>query len=230
MKISAIIPAAGSGSRYNHTKNKLLEKLKGIPVIAHTLMKISSVEEIDEIIVCTSEDLKEKIAEIAEKYKIPKIKKIILGGKNRQQSVFNGLLELEQPDTLKFALIHDGARPLVSAGIIKEAIETAVKKGASIVAVPTKDTIKRIDSSTGEVIETIERQELWNVQTPQVFKTNEILGVHQGFKDESLTDDAALMEKAGYKIFVCMGSYKNIKITTEEDFKIAESFMDSEVK
>ncbi len=225
MKVSAIIPAAGSGKRYSNSKNKLLEELKGIPVIARTLMTIDSVEEIDEIIVCTSGGLKGKIAEIVEKYAVSKVKKIVLGEETRQKTVFNGLQVLETAKNPHLVLIHDGARPLVTAGIIRNSIRTAVEKGACIVAVPAKDTVKRVDPETGEVIETIERRGLWNVQTPQVFNANDILGVHQGFRGENLTDDAALMEKAGYGVFVCDGSYKNIKITTAEDLEIAESYL-----
>ncbi len=226
MKISAIIPAAGSGSRYSKIKHKLLEELKGVPVIVHTLRAISAVDEINEIIVCASEDLLDKIELLVRIYKIPKVKKVILGGETRQKSVFKGLKELETSTKPDFVLIHDGARPLISAEIIKDSIAMAVKKGTSIAAVPVKDTIKRINSSTEEIIETLDRQELWNIQTPQVFKFDEILRVHEAFKGANLTDDSALMEKAGYKVFVCMGSYKNIKITTEEDLSSAESFMD----
>jgi len=225
MKITAIIPAAGTGSRYSNKKNKLLENLKGIPVIIHTLRVISSVDEITEIIICTSMDLQDQIHNLIREYNIPKTKKIILGGQTRQQSVFNGLREIKNTGEFNLVLIHDGARPLVSQEIIRESISTALKKGAAIAAVPAKDTIKKINPDTGEVIETVDRQSLWNVQTPQVFRLNDIFGVHQAFKGDNMTDDSALMEKAGYKVYVCMGSYKNLKITTEEDLKIAEGFI-----
>ena len=225
MNVVAVIPAAGTSSRYNPQKNKLLEEIKGIPVIIHTLRVISSVNEIDEIVIPTSKKLIEKISDLIKEYEIPKIKKIILGGRTRQESVFIGLKEFES-DKPDWALIHDAARPLVSPEIISSSIMTAVKKRASIVAVPVKDTIKKIDGATGEIIETVERQNLWNVQTPQVFKYSDILGVHEGFNGENLTDDSALMEKAGFKVFVCEGSYKNIKITTREDLEIAKNLMD----
>lgn len=228
MAVSAIIPAAGAGSRYSRSKNKLLEEICGIPVIAKTLMSVSSVEQINEIIVCTSRELKAEIEKIVEQYQVPKIKKIIPGGKTRQESVYNGLQELESYELLNFVVIHDGARPLVSAEIIKETIKKVREKGAVIAAVPAKDTIKKIDPVSCEVIETIDRQGLWNVQTPQVFKYNDILGVHEGFKGENLTDDSALMEKAGYKVWVCMGSYENIKITTQEDIAIAQSIVEKQ--
>ncbi|HSA06188.1 MAG TPA: 2-C-methyl-D-erythritol 4-phosphate cytidylyltransferase [Candidatus Gastranaerophilales bacterium] len=229
MKISAIIPAAGSGERYSSFKHKLLEEVNGIPVIIHTINAISAVEEIEDIIICASLDLIEKISEEVKKNNVLKVKKIILGGKTRQESVFKGLKELNkliEPDKKPdFVLIHDGARPLISVDVIKNTILTALEKNACITAVPVKDTIKRVNNLTGEVIETLNRQELWQIQTPQVFRFAEILKAHELFEGENLTDDSALMEKAGYKVFVSEGSYKNIKITTEEDFKIIQAFL-----
>ena len=213
MKISAIIPAAGTGSRYSATKRKLLEELGGIPVILRTLDAISSVKEITEIVVCTSS---EEISNLI------KCHKTIPGGKTRQESVFNGLKALSNPDLV---LIHDGARPLISPKIIRNSINIAAQKGAAIVAVPAKDTIKRVNPNTGEVIETLNRKELWNIQTPQVFRYADLLKAHETYAGQDFTDDAALMEKAGHKVFVVQGSYKNLKITTEEDFKIAQSLL-----
>ncbi|OGI03288.1 MAG: 2-C-methyl-D-erythritol 4-phosphate cytidylyltransferase [Candidatus Melainabacteria bacterium GWF2_37_15] len=213
MKISAIIPAAGTGSRYSTTKHKLLEELGGIPVILRTLEAISSVKEITEVVVCTSSP---EISNLLQGYKT------IPGGKTRQESVFNGLKALTNPDLV---LIHDGARPLISPKIIRNSISIAAKKGAAIVAVPAKDTIKRVNPGTGEVIETLNRKELWNVQTPQVFRYADLLKAHEIFAGQDFTDDAALMEKAEHKVFVVQGSYKNLKITTEEDFKIAQSLL-----
>ena len=213
MKISAIIPAAGTGSRYSATKHKLLEELGGIPVILRTLETISSVKEITEIVVSTSS---EEISNLIKNYKTTP------GGKTRQESVFNGLKALSSPDLV---LIHDGARPLISPKIIRNSISIAAQKGAAIVAVPAKDTIKRVNPSTGEVIETLNRKELWNVQTPQIFRYADLLKAHETFASQVFTDDAALMENAGHKVFVVQGSYKNLKITTEEDFRIAQSLI-----
>lgn len=205
MKISAIIPASGSGTRYNPGKNKLLEDLNGIPVINRTLQIISEIKEITEIVVCSSLEFKGY--------------KVVPGGKTRQESVFNGLKALDNPD---FVLIHDGARPLITQEIIRNAINQAVAKGSAVVAVPAKDTIKRVNPTSLEVIETFNREELWNIQTPQIFRYNDILKAHKALEGQNYTDDAALMEKTGHKVFITMGSYKNIKITTEEDLGIAK--------
>lgn len=223
MKISAVIPAAGSGSRYSKNKNKLLETLDTMPVIIHTLCVISSIEEISEIVVCTSKDLLQDIKDLIAEYKIEKVAKVILGGETRQESVCIGVKNCSECD---FVLIHDGARPLISAEIIENSIKTAKEKRATIVAVPTKDTIKRADKNL-EIIDTLNRSELWNVQTPQVFRYEDILQAHERFKHESLTDDSALIEKMGIKVTITQGSYKNIKITTQEDLKIAQILKDS---
>ncbi|MDD3012345.1 MAG: 2-C-methyl-D-erythritol 4-phosphate cytidylyltransferase [Candidatus Gastranaerophilales bacterium] len=224
MKITAIIPAAGSGSRYSSNKNKLLENLDGLPVLVRTLKVIASVQEINNIIICTSEDLIAEINTIIKNFNIEKVSKVILGGKTRQESVFNGLKAASEfnPDLV---LIHDGARPLVTEEIIKNAIECAKSKGTAIVAVQAKDTIKRVNISTNQIIETLDRELLWNIQTPQIFKYNELLEAHRKFEGMNLTDDSALIEKLDLPAFVVMGSYSNIKITTKEDLLYAEMLL-----
>lgn len=226
MKISAIIPAAGSGSRYSKNKNKLFEKINGIPVIVHSLIKIASVSRINEIIICSSEDVNADIVDLIKEYNIQKDIKVIKGGKTRQESVFNALKCL-QNDSCDFVLIHDGVRPLITNQIIDNAIDLAINKGAVIVAVPTKDTIKKVQTQSSQVIETVDRSNLWNVQTPQIFKYQDIFNAHIKFENQDFTDDSALMEKSGIPVFIVEGSYKNIKITTEEDLLVANVFMNN---
>jgi 2-C-methyl-D-erythritol 4-phosphate cytidylyltransferase len=226
MKITAIIPAAGTGSRYDRYKNKLLENLDGIPVIVRTLRTISSINSLNNIIICTSEDLLPEITSIVKEYNITAAE-VIIGGETRQESVFKGLNAAKEfePD---FILIHDGARPLISKDIIENAIKCASIKGAAIVAVPTKDTIKRVDINTNRIIETINREELWNIQTPQIFKYQDLLDAHNMFENMNLTDDSALIEKANLPAYVVLGSYSNIKITTKEDLLYAEMLLKRE--
>ncbi|OGI23514.1 MAG: 2-C-methyl-D-erythritol 4-phosphate cytidylyltransferase [Candidatus Melainabacteria bacterium RIFOXYA12_FULL_32_12] len=223
MKISAIIPAAGSGTRFGSNKNKLLENINGMPVIIHTLQTISSIDAINEIIICTSDNIIDEIKNLVSKYNISKVKQVILGGVTRQESVFKGLKTLNNPDIV---IIHDGARPLITRDIIENSIKTATEKGAAIVAVPTKDTIKRVNKEN-RIIETLNREELWNIQTPQVFNYKDILEAHIKFQGQNFTDDSALIEALGMPSYTVMGSYKNIKITTQEDIKIAEVFITS---
>lgn len=221
MKISAIIPAAGSGSRYDSNQNKLLEDLNGELVLIRTLKTIDKIDNLQEIVICTSIDIIEIIENQIAKNKFKNEIKIILGGKTRQESVYNGLKVCDNPDLV---LIHDGARPLIELNIIDNAIKTAIDKGAAIVAVPVKDTIKIADKS-GKIVSTPDRNTLWSVQTPQIFKYNQILDAHEQFKDIPVTDDSMLAEKAGIDVFISMGSYKNIKITTKEDIEFAKSLI-----
>lgn len=223
MKITAIIPAAGSGSRYSKVKNKLLESLNGMPVIINTLKTIADVNTINEIIISTSPDLIDEIKNIVEKYSIEKVKGVVLGGKTRQESVFLALKYINNnPD---FVLIHDAARPLISKEIISDSISTAIAKGACVVAVPVKDTIKSVNMSTNFIKSTLNRQELWSIQTPQVFNYSQLLNGHIKYCNESFTDDSGIIEKLNIPVQIVMGSYKNIKITTEEDLEIAKIFI-----
>lgn len=221
MKISAIIPAAGTGSRYSKNTNKLLEELNGETVITKTLKVIDSIENLQEIIICTSTDIIGKIQEETNNYEFKNKIKIILGGETRQQSVYNGLKECDNPD---FVIIHDGARPLIDNSTIDNCIKNAIDYGASIVAVPVKDTIKIADKN-GKVISTPDRSTLWSVQTPQIFSYKEILKAHQDFAQTPVTDDAMLAELSGIDVYITNGTYKNIKITTKEDIEFAKSLL-----
>lgn len=213
MKIAAIIAAAGSSSRFKNGQ-KLLFDLNGKTVIETTLKKFANHTMIDEIVVCTSENIIEDIKEIAKKF--PKVTKVILGGAQRQDSVLNGLKALNNPD---FVAIHDGARPLISAQIIEDTIKKAIAQGHATCAVQAKDTIKKVID--GKIIDTPNRQELWQVQTPQVFNYKEILEAHLKFQGQNFTDDTLLIEQTGKSVYIVNGCYKNIKITTPEDIEIA---------
>lgn len=219
MKITAIVPAAGSSSRFGADRNKLLEDIKGVPVIVRTLQAISGVSDVTEVIVCTSEGIIGEITHLIEKYNIPNTR-VILGGRTRQESVYKGLKSCSDTDIV---LVHDGARPLVKREIILNSIECAKQKGATIVAVQAKDTIKSVGADLS-VESTLDRSRLWNVQTPQVFCYSELLEVHEKFADQEMTDDSALIEKNGGKVYITRGEYSNIKITTAEDIAIAEYY------
>lgn len=221
MKISAIVPAAGSGSRFGINTNKLLEEIDGIPIIVRTLKVLSECDKIFEIIIPTSPNMTDILNEYVIKYHLNKVKKIILGGETRQESVFNALKACEKPD---YVLIHDGARPLISLNIINNAIKIALDKGSAVVAVPVKDTIKVVDNDI--IVDTPDRSTLWQVQTPQIFIYSDLLHAHEKFQHEFVTDDAALIEKIGNKVYIEMGSYKNLKVTTPEDLVIARALVE----
>lgn len=209
MKIKAIIPAGGSSSRYKG-KNKLLEILNGKPVILHSIDTINSIENIEEIIIPSSLELMPILEDILKNYDNVKA---IQGGKNRQESVYNGLKNCGECD---FVIIHDGARPLIKKPTILKCLESAYKNKAVIVAVKTIDTIKIVDENL-KIIETPNRENLWNVQTPQIFDYNLILSAHQKLAGQNYSDDAGLLEALGINVFVVEGEYSNFKITTEND-------------
>ena len=161
-----------------------------------------------------------EINELLFNYPFKKISAIVPGGKERQESVFLGLQAIENKDEI--VLVHDGARPFVKERYIHNLVERAANDGAAVLAVPVKDTIKRVKE--GLVDETIDREELWSIQTPQAFQLELLKDAHQrAIQDRVLgTDDASLLERQGQKVVIIEGDYDNIKITTKEDLIFAE--------
>ncbi len=221
---SLVIVSAGKGSRMKSDLNKQFLKIGNKEVIAHTIDKFYNNKNIDEIIIVIREDEKEFFQEnIINKYGYKNIK-IAFGGQERQDSVYNGLKEVDEKS--KIVLIHDGARPFVTNEIIKKSIECAKEYNCAIVGVPVKDTIKIVNEKN-DVCDTPNRSTLWSIQTPQVFNYSLIMKAHKKAKDDEYygTDDSMLMEYLGYDVKVVEGSYNNIKITTPEDLKIAEEIL-----
>ena len=213
---SAIITAGGSSSRFGKT-NKLLEKINSTEIIKYTVNTFLSVREIDEIIICANVLI---INDLKKMFNNPKIK-IIEGGKTRQESVFNGLNACVN---CNYVLIHDGARPMISPEIIKNAIKMVKEKHALTVATKTIDTIKQVDENL-KIVKTIDRSSLYNTQTPQVFEYNLIHEAHEKLKGHNFSDDAGMLEFLGHNVYVLEGDYKNIKITTQNDFEFAKIYL-----
>lgn len=223
--ISVIIPAAGTGSRMNTKINKQFILLNDKPVLAHTIEKFNNCKYVDEIIlVLKQNEIDYCRKEIIHKYKYNKVVKIITGGKERQDSVYNGLLEVSNNKSI--VLIHDGARPFITENDIINCIEGVIQYGCCVLGVPVKDTIKIVDDKRN-VVDTPERKKLWAVQTPQSFYYNTILDAHKKAKKDNIvaTDDSMLVERIGEKVHMIMGNYRNIKITTIEDLNLALSFL-----
>ncbi|MBZ4645658.1 MAG: 2-C-methyl-D-erythritol 4-phosphate cytidylyltransferase [Petroclostridium sp.] len=221
---SAIIVAAGKGSRMNASKNKQFINIIDRPVLAYTLQAFEDCELIDEIVVVTRQEDIMACKEIIDMSELVKVKKIVVGGKERQDSVYNGLKEISNEATI--VAIHDGARPLILPKHIEEAIEAAVQYNAAAVGVRVKDTIKLVDDNNN-IVNTLDRSKLWAVQTPQVFKVEILKRAHQKAIEEgiSATDDCMLVEQMGYQVKMVEGSYENIKITTPEDIFLAEAII-----
>jgi 2-C-methyl-D-erythritol 4-phosphate cytidylyltransferase len=222
-RIVAIVPAAGVGKRFGDGTNKSLVTLGDKPLLLWALETLSSLPEIAEIIPVLKESDMNHALELFERYKIPKVKRIAPGGRERQDSVFHGLSLVE--DKKGVILVHDGARPLIGTDIIRSAISQFKDCDGVVVGVPVKDTVKEV--LEGNVQKTLKRESLWSIQTPQIFTYEELYNAYEKAMRESFysTDDSALVERYGGKIKVVMGSYTNIKITTPEDLRVAELFL-----
>ena len=220
--ISAIILAGGKGKRMGSAISKQFIDIKGKPIIYYTLKKFSENKKIDNIIVVLPEDEVKYFKEnILKKYEL-RINKIVIGGKERQDSVYNALKSLKNSST-DIVLIHDGARPFISERIINEGIKFAEIYGAAAPGVMPKDTIK-VKNEKNFSVDTPNRANLVSIQTPQVFKFDEILECHEKirYNGEKVTDDTMVVEKYGYIVYLYDGEYTNIKVTTPEDLILAE--------
>ncbi len=231
-KVIAIIPAAGLGKRFGPDANKPFLLLDGKPLIVWSLQQMEAVADIVEIIPVLQPKDMESGKELLEDYGITKIKKIAPGGRERQDSVRNGLKLVEEKDCI--VLIHDAARPLIQQGLIINALrelqESINAYDGVILGVPLKDTIK--EASETVVQKTLKRERLWAIQTPQLFRFGSILRAYEKASEDGYyaTDDSALVERYGGRIKIVMGSYENIKITTPEDLVIAEALLKMHAK
>lgn len=200
--------------------------LLGKPVLVHTLEAFEQCEAISEFVVVIH-PLHEEIfrREVLKKYGFQKLRHYVFGGATRQDSVYEGL-KLYRDRLEDFVLIHDGVRPLVSKGILKRCVEEVAQFGAVCVAIPSVDTLKL--SSDGKTIEgTLDRKRVWRAQTPQAFRIGLILEAFERAREEGFygTDDASLVERLGFPVRIVPGSEENLKITTPQDFLIAEEML-----
>jgi len=225
MKVTAIVLAAGKGSRMNSSTPKQYLSLLGKPVLFYSLQAFEK-SNADEIILVTGSGEQEYCKkELIEKYQFHKVTHIVEGGRERYHSVYRGLLAAEGAD---YVLIHDGARPLVSVDVINRAIGTVVSRGACVAGMPAKDTIQYVDE-TGAICETPERSRVWIAQTPQCFSYDLALSSYDKAikaEDTSVTDDAMVVNRYGNVRSVMLeGGYENIKVTTPEDILLAECLL-----
>ena len=221
----AIIVAAGKSKRMGKNVNKIFLPLLNKPMIYYSIKAFQDCNLIDEIIVVVQKTDIKKINEIKQKYNFAKIKKIVGGGKERQGSVCNGLMSIRNAKNSDVIVVHNGSNPLVKENEISGCINEAKKYGAAVAAFQLKDTIKKI--SNGFVEKTIDRQNIYQMQTPQAIKYSLFIEAFKNARKKNLkvTDDVALVEALGKKIKIVPCSYENIKITTEDDLRIAEGIL-----
>lgn len=227
-KTAAIIVAGGNGKRMGMDIKKQYILLDGREILAHTLDVFDKCTAIDEIVIVVAEDEISKVSkDIVNKYGYNKKIKILGGGKERQDSVYEGLKAVS--DEVRYVAIHDGARPFIETNLIEEAIKVVRDKKAVVLGVPVKDTIKEAEQEEGvnKITNTPDRSRLWAIQTPQVFERELILNAYEYINKENMlvTDDSMVAEAYGESVYIIKGDYNNIKITTKEDLIIGEAIL-----
>jgi 2-C-methyl-D-erythritol 4-phosphate cytidylyltransferase len=224
MKYHVIIPAAGQGKRMGAGKNKLLLELDNDPIILHTLKIFLQDTDCEKVAVVIQKEEEKVFLGIIKKLKNNEKVFFVNGGQERQHSVYNGMKELGK-EACSVVLVHDGARPFIKTEVIHKLEKTADKTGAAIAAVPVKDTIKK--AAHLQVQETVERSNLWQVQTPQAFQYNILWKAHKKAIQEDFlgTDESSLVERLQYPVQIVQSDYDNIKLTTPEDLYFAEAII-----
>ena len=233
MLVSAVILAGGKGSRMNLDIPKQYLMLNDKPLLYYTI-KAFEESRVDEIIVVTGDGIINGMTEqdycqkcIIQEFHFNKVKAYAKGGRERYNSVMNGLSEVNPVSD--YVMVHDGARPCVSSEFINRCIDEVSEFGSSVAAVPVKDTIKIVDADMN-VEGTPDRSCLWQIQTPQSFRYSELIAAYDSLKKDdnpgNITDDAMVMEKYGHeKVHITQGDYTNIKVTTREDLDILNIFL-----
>jgi 2-C-methyl-D-erythritol 4-phosphate cytidylyltransferase len=224
MKNIAIITAGGSGRRMGTSTKKQFIKLGNDPVIVHTIKKFTETKMFAEIILVLPSDSIDETQKILKKYFTDDKITLVAGGRERQESVFNGLKAC--PNDTNYVFIHDGVRPFIDDAELMKLLEKAMQEKAAIPVTPVRYTVKRCRHNN--VITTIPREELFEVHTPQVFDYSLILHLHEkaAIDGINLTDDAGLCEFYGHEVGIVVSSSFNMKITHPQDLKVAEIMLE----
>jgi 2-C-methyl-D-erythritol 4-phosphate cytidylyltransferase len=224
MHITAVVPAAGGGSRLAAGLPKQYLPVAGLPLLAHTLLALRASGCVDALVlVVPPGDEARCRREILEPVGLSAAA-VVAGGEDRQASVYAGLLRADAGTDL--VLVHDGARPFITPELIRAAVAAAAEAGAAVVALPVTDTIKVADGE-GRILQTLERGRLWAAQTPQVFRADLLREAHALALRDGVraTDDSALVERLGHPVRLVRGSPENLKITTTTDLVVAERLL-----
>lgn len=227
MNYTVVLPAAGSGKRMKADKNKLLLELFNKPIFLYTLEVFQQDPNCDAIWLAVKEQEQELIEGYVKRYNITKVQGYATGGAERQDSV-RACLEAIPPCGV--VLVHDAARPFIDQAVIADLVDTAQTTGAAIAAVPVKDTIKKAEN--GIISETVDRNQLWMIQTPQAFRYALILEAAQKAHQDGFmgTDEAVLVERLNYPVAIVESTYENIKMTTPDDLIYGKAILESRLQ
>ena len=223
-KVSAIILAAGSGSRFGEKKQ--FKELNGKPIWFYSLNTFIQSESVDELILVIPNDSLETLKQSQVFTSLNKTNniKLVSGGESRNDSVFNGLKVVKK--AIDIVCIHDAARPFIKASYIKHSVEACSEFDGAIIAIPSADTVKKVDKQI--IKNTIDRESLWMAQTPQTFKKDKLLYAIKNSSHLNITDESMLMEEANFKIKLIEGEQSNFKITNEIDWELAKVMVEVE--
>lgn len=218
--VTGIILVAGDSTRFGRNRNKNFELINGKTILSYSINVFDKNLYIDSIIVVIKEEDRETIKKIINEEEINKKIDIVIGGKSRQESVYNAI----KAATSDIVIIHDGARPAIKKEYINKSIEEMNNFKGVTIGVKSKDTIKITDDN-GIVIDTTKRSNTYIIQTPQCFDRKTLLDLHKKYKNAEVTDDCMILEKGGYKVKIIEGDYTNIKVTTYSDMNIIKEFL-----
>jgi 2-C-methyl-D-erythritol 4-phosphate cytidylyltransferase len=226
MRVAAIIAAAGIGRRMGSPTPKPYLELAGKPILAHTLAIFETVREVHEVAVTVHPEDLDYCREILAPFGFKKVLRLVPGGKERQDSVYNALKILHADDDLEIVLVHDAVRPFITPEQIRQVIQGARRHGSVILGWPSQDTLKRVNAQ-GEVIQTLERRDIWQIQTPQAFQAPLLWRAFVEAYGRNFygTDEASLIEELQQPVVVLPGSPLNLKITTPDDLQLAEALL-----
>ena len=227
MKVIALIPAAGMGKRMGGGINKQYLLLREKPILAHTLGVFERAPFVDDIFVITPEqEIPFCREQVVERYGFTKVRDVVAGGSERQYSVLNGLRAVAGAADEDVVLIHDGVRPFVTPELVCRVIQAARSRGAAVLGLPAQDTLKTVNSG-GEIRQTLERKDIWQIQTPQAFQAPLLRRAFTEAYSRNFygTDEASLVEQLNHPVVVIPGSPLNLKITTPDDLDLAEAIL-----
>jgi len=225
LRIGVVIAAGGEGKRLGGRIPKQFLQLKGVPILERSVSLFESLRAVDEIVVVSARDHVVRTERLIRRMGCRKIVSIISGGKERQDSVWNGMHAfISKPDII---LVHDAARPLISRIVVEAVIAAAIRHRAAVVGVRVNDTIK-LEGKKGFYRRTLDRSKLWAVQTPQGFRFDLLMRAHQAARRARYlgTDESSLVERLAIPVRIVEGDHINIKITTRQDLRLAEMWLD----
>ena len=224
-RLGVVIVGAGSGTRLGGVDKAFLD-LSGEPMIAHSVATFESVDAVEAIVLVVAANRVGAANDVVRRHAWRKVVAVVAGGSSRQESVRSGLDALP---SLPVVAIHDAARPLVSADVILAGVEAAVRHGAAVAAIPVRDTLKRVGPDGETVVATVDRSDLWAAQTPQVFRTERLRAAYSVVGDRAamFTDDAGIVEAAGFPVAVFGGAQAMLKVTHQDDIEVIEALLAS---